>query len=93
MINKTQRLEVSVDVFNFANFLGQTLDGVITKGNEATSTRNWGGNFNLGAQTLLTPSGFNATTRQYAYRVNENVGVTQKNGTPYSVQLGARYSF
>ena len=80
-------------MFNFANFLSQTLDGVITKGNEATSTRNWGGNFNLGTQTLLTPSGFNATTRQYAYRVNENVGVTQKNGTPYSVQLGARYSF
>lgn len=90
---KTQKLELSVDVFNFANLLGQTLDGVITKGGEATSSRNWGGNFNLGAQTLLVPSGFNATTRQYAYRVNENVGVTQKNGTPYSVQLGARYSF
>ena len=90
---KTQKLEVSVDVFNFANFLGQTLDGVITKGAEARSGRNWGGNFNLGAQTLLIPSGFNATTRQYNYRVNENVGVTQKNGTPYSIQLGARYSF
>ncbi|WP_232074068.1 TonB-dependent receptor [Spirosoma aureum] len=90
---KTQKLEVSVDVFNFANLLGQALDGVITKGAEATSGRNWGGNFNLGNQTLLTPSGFNATSRQYAYRVNENVGVTQKNGTPYSVQLGARYSF
>lgn len=90
---KTQKLEVSVDVFNFANFLGQTLDGVTTRGAEATSKRNWGGNFNLGNQTLLTPSGFNPSTRQYNYRVNENVGVTQKNGTPYSVQLGARYSF
>ena len=90
---RTQKLELSVDVFNFANFLGQTLDGVITKGAEARSGRNWGGNFNLGNQTLLIPSGFNATTRQYSYRVNENVGVTQKNGTPYSVQLGARYSF
>lgn len=90
---KTQKLEVSVDVFNFANLLGQTLDGVTTKGAEATSSRNWGGNYNLGAQTLLVPTGFNATTRQYVYRVNENVGVTQKNGTPYSVQLGARYSF
>lgn len=90
---KTQKLEVSVDVFNFANLLGQVLDGVVTKGAEATSGRNWGGNFNLGNQTLLIPSGFNATTRQYSYRVNESVGVTQKNGTPYSVQLGARYSF
>ena len=90
---RTQRLEVSVDIFNFANLLGQTLDGVITKGAEVRSGRNWGGNYNLGAQTLLVPSGFNATTRQYSYRVNENVGTTQKNGTPYSVQLGARYSF
>ena len=90
---KTQKLELSVDVFNFANLLGQALDGVITKGGDATSARNWGGNFNLGQQNLLTPSGFNATTRQYAYRVNESVGVTLKNGTPYSVQLGARYSF
>ncbi|MFD2571623.1 carboxypeptidase regulatory-like domain-containing protein [Spirosoma soli] len=90
---KTQKLELSVDVFNFANLLGQTLDGVVTKGAEASSGRNWGGNYNLGNQTLLTPSGFNPTTRQYVYRVNETVGTTQKNGTPYSVQLGARYSF
>ncbi len=90
---KTQKLEMSVDVFNFGNFLGQALDGVVTKGNEAKSTKNWGGNYNLGAQTLLVPIGFNPTTRQYNYRVNENVGVTQRNGTPYSVQLGARYSF
>jgi len=90
---KTQKLELSVDVFNFANFLGQTLDGVTTKGAEATSARNWGGNFNLNNQTLLVPTGFNPATRQYTYRVNENVGTTQKNGTPYSVQLGARYSF
>jgi hypothetical protein len=90
---RTQKLELSVDVFNFANFLGQTLDGVTTKGAEATSARNWGGNFNLNNQTLLVPTGFNPATRQYTYRVNENVGTTQKNGTPYSVQLGARYSF
>ncbi|GAB3640450.1 TonB-dependent receptor [Spirosoma arcticum] len=90
---KTQKLELSLDVFNFANLLGQTLDGVVTRGAEATSGRNWGSNFNLANQTLLIPSGFNATTRQYNYRVNENVGTTQRNGTPYSVQLGARYSF
>ena len=90
---KTQSLALSIDVFNFANLLGQVLDGVTTRGGEAVSRRNWGGNYNLGNQTLLTPSGFNATTRQYNYRVNENVGTTQKQGTPYSVQLGARYTF
>lgn len=88
-----QQLAVSVDVFNFANLLGQVLDGVTMRGAEATSSRNWGGNYNLSNQTLLTPTGFNPTTRQYSYRVNENVGTTQKQGTPYSVQLGARYSF
>ncbi|MBC7570749.1 MAG: carboxypeptidase regulatory-like domain-containing protein [Spirosoma sp.] len=90
---KKQNLELTVDAFNFGNLLGQVFDGVLSGGAEKVSTRNWGGNFNLGSQTLLIPTGFNATTRQYNYRVNENVGVTQRNGTPYTVQLGARYSF
>ncbi|MFY0254575.1 carboxypeptidase regulatory-like domain-containing protein [Chitinophaga sp. 30R24] len=74
---KTQGLTFSVDVFNFANLLN----------------KNWGVNYNLGDQSLLTVSGFDQATKQYIYRVNENVGVTNKNGTPYQVQLGARYSF
>jgi len=90
---RKQNLELTVDAFNFGNLLGQVFDGVLSGGAEKVSTRNWGGNFNLGSQTLLIPTGFNATTRQYNYRVNENVGVTQRNGTPYTVQLGARYSF
>jgi len=90
---RKQNLELTVDAFNFGNLLGQVFDGVLSGGAEKVSTRNWGGNFNLGNQTLLIPTGFNATTRQYNYRVNENVGVTQRNGTPYTVQLGARYSF
>jgi hypothetical protein len=73
----TQRLELSVDVFNFANLL----------------SRDWGGNYNLGNQNLLNVAGFNQATQQYTYSVNSNVGVTQKNGTPYQVQLGVRYAF
>lgn len=74
---KTHKLSLSVDVFNFANLLN----------------KQWGGNYNLGAQTLLTVSGFNQATKEYQYRVNENVGVTTRSGTPYQVQIGARYSF
>ncbi len=74
---KTQGLTFSVDVFNFANLLN----------------KNWGVNYNLGDQSLLFVNGFDQATQQYKYRVNENVGVTTKNGTPYQVQLGARYSF
>ncbi|UOG74930.1 carboxypeptidase regulatory-like domain-containing protein [Hymenobacter tibetensis] len=74
---KTQGLTFSVDAFNFANLLN----------------KDWGVNYNLGNQSLLTVSGFNQTTRRYTYRVNENVGTTNQNGTPYQLQLGARYSF
>jgi hypothetical protein len=74
---KGQAITLSVDVFNFANLLD----------------RNKGVNFNLGQQTMYTVNGFNQETKQYNYRVNENVGVTQANGTPYQIQLGARYSF
>jgi hypothetical protein len=74
---KSQQLTITADVFNFANLLN----------------KNKGVNYNLGQQTLYTVTGFNQTTQQYNYRVNENVGVTTANGTPYQIQLGARYSF
>jgi hypothetical protein len=74
---KTQSLEFSVDVFNFANLLN----------------KDWGGNYNLGNQNLLNVSGFNQATQQYTYSVNANAGVVQKSGTPYQIQLGVRYAF
>jgi len=74
---QTQALTFSVDVFNFANLLN----------------KDWGVNYNLGNQNLLSVTGFNQATQRYVYRVNENVGTTRQNGTPYQIQLGARYSF
>jgi hypothetical protein len=74
---KNQGFTLSVDAFNFANLLNKS----------------WGVNYNLGQQNLLTATSFNQTTRRYTYRVNENVGTTNQNGTPYQIQLGARYSF
>lgn len=76
-ITKKQKLTISVDVFNFANLLN----------------KEWGRNFNLGTQNLLFVTGFDQAAKQYNYRVNENVGVTQANGTPYQIQIGARYAF
>lgn len=73
-----QAVEVTIDVFNFANLLNDE----------------WGGAYNLGAaQQLYAVTGFNQATRRYAYRVNENVGVAVKSGAPYQIQLGARYKF
>jgi hypothetical protein len=74
---KKQALTLSVDVFNFANLLDKTK----------------GVNYNLRTQNLLFVTGFDQNTRQYNYRVNENVGVIQRNGTPYQIQVGGRYTF
>ena len=76
-VNKKQKITLSVDVFNFSNLLKKT----------------WGRNFNLGTQNLLFVTGFDQVNKQYNYRVNENIGVTQANGTPYQIQVGARYGF
>lgn len=73
-----QAIELTLDLFNVENLLN----------------RKWGGEYNLGgAQQLYAVSGFNQTTRRYTYRVNENVGTAVKSGTPYQIQLGARYRF
>ncbi len=72
-----QAFTLSADVFNFANLLN----------------KDWGVNYNMGNQSLLFVTGFDQTTRQYTYRVNENVGVVRQNGTPYQIQIGGRYSF
>ena len=74
---KKQAFTLSLDVFNFANLL----------------KKDWGVNYNLGNQSLLFVSGFDQATQRYNYRVNENVGVIQQNGTPYQIQLGGRYAF
>lgn len=73
-----QAVEVTLDVFNLANLLNSE----------------WGGVYNLGAtQQLYAVTGFNQATRRYTYKVNENVGRAVKSGTPYQIQLGARYKF
>lgn len=79
-ILKKQKFTLSVDAFNFANLLN----------------KEWGRNFNFSTgttQSLLFVTGFNQATKEYTYRVNENVGVQQANGTPYQIQIGARYAF
>ncbi|HYW32967.1 MAG TPA: carboxypeptidase regulatory-like domain-containing protein [Gemmatimonas sp.] len=73
-----QRIEIVGDVFNLPSLLN----------------RKWGGQRSLGLrQTLLNVTGFDRVQQQYIYTVNENVGVTQLSGTPYQIQLGARYHF
>ena len=86
-IHKSHAIEVSADIFNFANLLN----------------RNKGTNLSLGAQSLyalgVPASGGNAaipafsqSTQRYNYRVN-NSGAVTPSGDPFQIQLGARYSF
>ena len=84
---RTHTLEVSADVFNFANLL----------------KKSWGANKSLGSQALYalgipasgtTPAiaGFDRTNQRFVYRVN-TAGVVTPSGDPYQLQIGARYSF
>ena len=81
-------MEIGLDIFNFANLLNS----------------GWGAEYQLpiGISNqnpvvqrvpLLNVTGFDQATRRYTYSVNENFGVLTKGGTPYQIQLSARYAF
>lgn len=74
---KRTGMELALDVFNVANLIDKT----------------WGTTKNLGDQNLLTIRGFNATTQEYTYAVNQNVGVINPGGTPWQFQVSARILF
>lgn len=91
---KAHTLEVSGDIFNFANLLN----------------KKWGVNESLGNQALYALNGraavaatptspavpavpnYDATTRSFNYRVN-NAGIVNPSGNPYQFQIGLRYGF
>ncbi|NII84705.1 MULTISPECIES: TonB-dependent receptor [unclassified Pedobacter] len=90
---KTHAVELSVDIFNFANLL----------------KKKWGVNETLGTQALyaigipavkdangveISPAvpNYNTTTRQFNYRVN-NTGIVTPSGNPWQIQIGLRYGF
>ena len=73
---KKQSLEISGDLFNVANLFKKT----------------WGTTETLGTQALYAVTGFDATTSNYNYRLN-NTGVVIPTGNPWQAQLGLRYGF
>lgn len=75
---KKHALDLSVDVFNFANILN----------------KKWGSSHNLGNQAVYIVNAFDQAKKEFGYRVNPNAGVVSvPGGTPWQVQLGLRYSF
>lgn len=73
---KTHGIEVSAEIFNFANMLNKEK----------------GVNRNIGSQALYRVTGFNQEKKEFNYSVN-SVGIRGFSGTPYQIQLGARYAF
>ena len=74
---KTQNVELSVDVFNFANLLN----------------KKWGASHALSTQAIYVVKSFDAAKKEFVYNVNSNAGVATLGGNPYQIQLGLRYSF
>jgi len=52
-----------------------------------------GGRCSFGNRNLLNVTGFDPETEPFRYSVNQNVGVVQRGGSVWQVQLGARYAF
>jgi len=93
-LHKTHTLEVSGDIFNFANLLN----------------KKWGVNESLGTQALYALNGtarvpatgttpeipavpnYDPLTRAFNYKVN-NAGIVVPSGNPYQFQIGLRYGF
>ncbi len=86
-IYRNHNIELSADVFNFANLL----------------RRDWGVNRSLGTQALYalgipatanTPAvpNFDRSNQRFVYRVN-TAGVVNPSGDPFQAQIGARYNF
>ncbi|WP_235183557.1 hypothetical protein [Cellulophaga geojensis] len=75
--NKKQGLELSMDIFNFANMLN----------------KDWGQSHNFGNRNLMRITGFDQTNQNYDYSVQTSSGTEPINGTPWRLQLGARYTF
>lgn len=74
---QTHAIEVSADIFNFANLLN----------------KEWGVDHSLSKQNLTTIKSFDQARGEYVYQVNPNAGIKGYSGNPYQIQLGLRYSF
>lgn len=77
-LNSKHGLELSADLFNFANLLN----------------RDWGNDNNFGRRRdFMRITGFDQVTQRYSYNVQTGAGAEPIGGIPWRLQLGARYTF
>lgn len=70
-------LLLSADVFNLANLLN----------------KDWGVNHNYGNREFMRVNGFDSATNSYDYEIQTGAGTEPIGGTPWRLQVGAKYSF
>ena len=76
--NLPHGLELTADIFNFANLLNEE----------------WGRTNNYRRENrLMQITGFDQESESYEYSVNSGVANEPINGTPWRLQLGVRYTF
>ncbi|WP_187270874.1 TonB-dependent receptor [Neolewinella aurantiaca] len=76
--NTKHGLEITADLFNFANLLN----------------KEWGVTNNYSRENrLMSITGFDQETESYIYSVNSGVANESINGTPWRLQMGVRYTF
>lgn len=87
---RKQSVEISGDIFNFANLLNKKWGVTETFGSQSLYALN--GSVGNGTPAAPQFPSFDATTRSFNYRVN-NTGVINPSGNPWQAQLGLRYGF
>ena len=84
---KKHNIELSGDIFNFANMLKRTRGVSKNLGNQAL----YAVGIPVSGTTPAVPA-FDAANRRFNYRVN-TAGIANPGGEPYQIQLGVRYNF
>lgn len=90
----THTLEISGDIFNFANLLNKKWGVNESLGNQALYALNGKPKVEATATTpeVAAVPNYDAATRSFNYRVN-NAGIVNPSGNPYQFQIGLRYGF
>jgi hypothetical protein len=91
---QTHTLELSGDIFNFANLLNKKWGVNESLGNQALYALNGSAAVAATPTTPAIPAvpNYDATARAFNYKVN-NAGIVNPSGTPYQFQIGLRYGF
>lgn len=93
-VYKSHAIDVSCDIFNFANLLKKKWGVNESLGNQALYALNGKAEVKATSTTPAIPAvpNYDSATRSFNYKVN-NSGIVNPSGNPYQFQIGLRYGF